>query len=54
MFGAGLKLAALGAAATPRGTEIAYVESLFDDYAARFETELVLGLGYAAPARPGG
>jgi predicted TPR repeat methyltransferase len=51
IFGAALKLAALGAAPAPTGTEIAYVESLFDDYAARFETELVVGLGYAAPER---
>lgn len=51
VFGAGLKLAALGATPPPRGTEIAYVESLFDDYAARFDRELVVGLGYTAPAR---
>ncbi len=50
-FGAALKLAALGAAPAPGGTEIAYVESLFDDYAGRFETELVLGLGYEGPER---
>ena len=49
-FGAALKLAALGVSPAPRGTEIAYVESLFDDYASRFETELVVGLGYQAPA----
>jgi predicted TPR repeat methyltransferase len=50
-FGAALKLAALGAAPAPRGTEVAYVESLFDDYAARFEAELVVGLDYQAPAQ---
>jgi len=50
-FGAALKLAALGAAPPPRGTEIAYVESLFDDYAARFETKLLVGLDYQAPAQ---
>ena len=49
-FGAALKLAALGATPPPRGTEIAYVESLFDDYAARFEAELIVGLDYQAPA----
>ncbi len=49
-LGAALKLAALGAAPPPRGTDIAYVESLFDDYAARFEAELVVGLDYQAPA----
>lgn len=51
IFGAALKLAAHGAAPAPRGTEIAYVEGLFDDYAERFEAELVLGLGYQAPHR---
>ena len=50
-FGAALKLAAHGAAPAPIGTEIAYVETLFDDYAERFEAELVLGLGYQAPGR---
>ena len=53
-FGAALKLAALGAAPAPRGTETGYVEALFDDYAGRFEAELVVGLGYAAPARLAG
>ena len=51
LFGASLKLAAHGAAPTPQGTAVGYVEGLFDDYAGRFETELVEGLGYAAPAR---
>jgi len=51
VFGAALKLAALGAAPAPKGTEIAYVESLFDDYAQRFDSELVVALGYEAPAR---
>ena len=50
-FGAALKLASLGVAPPPRGTEVAYVESLFDDYAARFETELVINLDYQAPAQ---
>jgi predicted TPR repeat methyltransferase len=53
VFGAGLKLAALGAAPTPERTDLPYVETLFDDYAARFETALVDGLGYVAPARLG-
>lgn len=51
VFGAALKLAAMGVSPAPLGTETAYVESLFDDYAGRFETELVVGLGYEAPAR---
>lgn len=51
IFGGALKLAALGATAPPQGTDVAYVESLFDDYAERFEAELVLGLDYEAPTR---
>jgi len=51
LFGAALKLAAHGAAPTPQGTAIGYVEGLFDDYAGRFDAELVQGLGYTAPAR---
>jgi predicted TPR repeat methyltransferase len=53
VFGAGLKLAALGAVSVPVATDVPYVETLFDDYAARFETALVDGLGYVAPARLG-
>ena len=49
MFGAELKLAALGAGTIPKGTALGYVESLFDDYAARFEGELTERLGYQAP-----
>lgn len=49
VFGAGLKLAALGVAPVPPGPEIVYVEALFDDYAARFEEELIHRLGYDAP-----
>lgn len=49
VFGAGLKLAALGVAPVPPGPEIVYVEALFDDYAARFEEELIHKLGYDAP-----
>lgn len=48
-FGAALKLAAHGAERLP-GTDTAYVEALFDEYAARFESELVDGLGYGVPA----
>jgi predicted TPR repeat methyltransferase len=48
-FGARLKLAAQGADATGGGTDIAYVTALFDEYAGRFERELIEGLGYAVP-----
>lgn len=51
LFGAALKLAAHGAAPAPLATEVSYVEGLFDDYAERFEAELVHGLGYAAPTQ---
>lgn len=54
VFGAALKLAALGASPLPRGTDTVYVEALFDDYAARFEAELLAGLRYEAPARLAG
>ncbi|MEO6013858.1 MAG: methyltransferase [Devosia sp.] len=49
-FGAALKLAAHGGGMLPKGTDTAYVEALFDEYAPRFETELVDGLGYGVPA----
>ena len=48
IFGASLTLAAHGAAAMP-GTDLGYVETLFDEYAPRFEHELVVDLGYAVP-----
>ena len=48
IFGASLTLAAHGAAAMP-GTDVGYVETLFDEYASRFERELVVDLGYAVP-----
>ena len=51
MFGAGLKLAVLGAVTVPDQPPSRYVESLFDDYADRFETALVEKLGYAAPKK---
>jgi len=47
IYGAALKLVAHGAAAEAQGG--AYVEALFDGYAARFEQSLVDRLGYRAP-----
>ena len=49
IFGAGLKLAVLGAAATPAAPPTPYVERLFDDYADRFDTALVKKLDYTVP-----
>lgn len=49
IFGAQLKLAVLGAADVPASPESAYAESLFDDYADRFEKALTEGLGYDVP-----
>lgn len=49
IFGAGLKLAVLGAAAAPAAPPTPYVERLFDDYAERFETALVERLEYNVP-----
>lgn len=49
LFGASLKLAALGLAEVPAAPPEAYVRGLFDDYADRFETALVEDLGYRAP-----
>jgi predicted TPR repeat methyltransferase len=51
IFGAGLKLALLGAAAMPDRPPSRYVERLFDDYAARFETSLVEKLDYTVPQK---
>ena len=48
-FGAELQLARLGAALTPPAAPSAYVESLFDDYAPRFDKALVERLAYRAP-----
>jgi predicted TPR repeat methyltransferase len=48
IFGASLTLAAHGAAAIP-GTDVGYVETLFDEYAGRFEQELIVDLGYTVP-----
>ena len=47
LFGAGLKLAAHGVGTSAPAP--AYVEALFDDYAARFEESLVTKLGYRVP-----
>ena len=48
-LGAGLHLVRLGALA-PGDMPSAYVRTLFDQYAARFENGLVDGLGYRGPA----
>lgn len=49
IFGAGLKLAVLGAAAVPATPPSPYVARLFDDYADRFDTALVERLQYTVP-----
>jgi predicted TPR repeat methyltransferase len=49
IFGAGLKLAVLGAVDVPAAPSSRYVERLFDDYADRFDTALVGRLGYSVP-----
>jgi predicted TPR repeat methyltransferase len=51
IFGAGLKLALLGDAATPDQPPSRYVERLFDDYADRFEASLVEKLDYTVPRK---
>lgn len=51
IFGARLKLAVLGAAEVPASPPSTYAESLFDDYAGRFEKVLTEKLGYEVPAR---
>ena len=48
-FGVALKLAAGSGGVLPSGTDAPYIEALFDEYAARFETELVGDLGYIVP-----
>lgn len=48
-FGAGLRLARLGAAEAPDVPPPAFVRALFDEYAPRFEASLVGKLGYAVP-----
>jgi predicted TPR repeat methyltransferase len=49
IFGAGLRLARLGAT-TPDGMPEAYVRGMFDQYAPRFDSELMETLGYRAPS----
>ncbi|MEJ8572516.1 class I SAM-dependent DNA methyltransferase [Microbaculum marinum] len=49
LMGAGLRLAALGAVPVPDAMPQAYVRTLFDQYAPRFDRALVEGLDYAAP-----
>ncbi|OWK26524.1 hypothetical protein AJ87_05405 [Rhizobium yanglingense] len=51
IFGASLKLALLGDTETPDRPPSRYVERLFDDYAARFETSLVEKLDYTVPQK---
>jgi predicted TPR repeat methyltransferase len=51
IFGAALKLALLGDAATPDLPPSRYVERLFDDYADRFESALVDKLDYNVPQK---
>lgn len=51
IFGASLKLALLGDAEMPEQPPSRYVERLFDDYAARFETSLVEKLDYSVPQK---
>ena len=49
IFGAVLKLAAYGMTSDVRTTDTAFVAALFDDYADRFESQLLLKLRYAVP-----
>jgi predicted TPR repeat methyltransferase len=49
VFGAASKLAAHAGGAVPTGTDRPYVEALFDEYAPRFDAELVGALGYSVP-----
>ena len=49
-FGAALHVARLSGEAPPDGMPDAYVATLFDQYAARFDRHLVDGLGYRGPA----
>lgn len=52
-FGASLKIVKLEGAAAPAAPPPAYVRDLFDQYAPRFESALLDGLGYRVPARLG-
>lgn len=49
IMGAGIKLALMGAAPAPAAMPAAYVRSLFDQYAPRFEKALVEELSYQTP-----
>lgn len=49
-FGAALHVARLSGQPPPGGMPDAYVATLFDQYASRFDRHLVDGLGYRAPA----
>lgn len=51
VFGATLKLAVLGADDIPAQPPSRYVESLFDDYADRFDNALVEKLDYSVPGK---
>jgi predicted TPR repeat methyltransferase len=51
LFGAGLKLARLGAEKVPAQPPSRYVEGLFDDYADRFDAALVEKLAYSVPGK---
>jgi predicted TPR repeat methyltransferase len=49
VLGSGLRLALLGAEASGRAMSLAYVRSLFDEYAIRFDRHLRQGLAYRGP-----
>jgi len=51
VFGARLKLALLGAVEVPAQPPSRYVESLFDEYAERFDEALVEKLDYSVPGK---
>ncbi len=51
VFGATLKLAVIGAEVAPDQPPSRYVESLFDEYAERFDTALVEKLDYSVPGK---
>ncbi len=51
VFGAGLKLALIGAEDVPDQPPSRYVEGLFDGYADRFDTALVEKLDYSVPGK---
>lgn len=53
-LGAVLRLALLGAVATPPAMPPAYIAGVFDEYADRFDTALLEGLGYRVPAELSG